>query len=60
MNAENIEKEIKELRQKISEKVKKGQKKIQDYKKLEQELNEGAALITRWKSQIEVLQKVLN
>ena len=60
MDAESVEKEIKEIKLKISENKRRGQKKLQDYQKLGKELNDSAALIVRWEGQIEALQKVLN
>ena len=60
MDAESVEKEIKELRLKISENKRRGQKKLQEYQKLAKDLNDSATLVVRWESQIEALQKVLN
>lgn len=60
MDAEYVEKEIKDIRLKIIEKKKRGKKRLEEYQRLQKELNEGAALIIKWESQIEVLQKVLN
>ena len=60
MDAESVEKKIKEIKLKISEKKKKGQRRLEEYQRLQKELNEGAALIMKWESQVEALQKVLN
>ncbi|KKK68433.1 hypothetical protein LCGC14_2944120 [marine sediment metagenome] len=60
MDAESVEKEIKEIRLKISEKKRRGQKRLQEYQRLQKELQEGAALIMKWENQVEALQKVLN
>ncbi|MCP6727467.1 MAG: hypothetical protein KJI69_05660 [Patescibacteria group bacterium] len=60
MDAESVEKEIKEIRLKISENKRRGQKKLMEYQRLQKELQESAALILRWESQVEALQKVLN
>lgn len=60
MDAESVEKEIKEIRLKISENKRRGQKKMMEYQRLQKELQESAALILRWESQVEALQKVLN
>ena len=60
MDAESVEKEIKEIKLKILEKRKKGQKRVEEFQRLQKELNEGAALIIKWENQVEVLQKVLD
>ena len=60
MNAESLEKEIKEIKLKISEKKIRGQRRLEEYQRLQKELNEGAALIIKWENQIEALQKVLD
>lgn len=60
MNPESIEKEIKEIKLKILEKRKKGQRRLEEFQRLQKELNEGAALIIKWENQVEVLQKVLD
>lgn len=60
MDAEYVEKEIKDLRIKISDYKKKGQKKIEDINRLQKDLNEVTALILKYQAQIEALEKVLN
>ncbi len=60
MDAESVEKEIKEIKLKIADKKKKGQRRLEEYQRLQKELNEGAGLIIRWESQVEALQKVLD
>ena len=60
MDPEYVEKEIKELRLKISDYKKKGQKKIQDIQRLQKDLNETTALILKYQAQIEALEKVLD
>lgn len=60
MDAESVEKEIKEIRLKILEKRKRGQKRLEEYNRLGEELKKGALLIMKWESQVEALQKVLN
>ena len=60
MDAESVEKEIKELRLKISENKRRGHKKLIEYQRLQKELQESVALVLRWENQIEALQKILN
>jgi len=59
MNAEYIEKQIKELGEKIADRKKKGQIKIVEIQKLQNSLNETATLILKYQSQVEVLKEVL-
>lgn len=60
MDAEYIEKEIKEIRLKILEKKKRGQKRLEEFQRIQKELNDGATKIMKWEAQVEALQKVLN
>ena len=60
MDAESVEKEIKELQKKIVDNIRHTHPKIQKFKELEKELNDGALEVIKWRSQIEALRKVLN
>ena len=60
MNPEYVEKQIKELKEKISDYTKKGQKKIQEINRLQEDLNKTTALIIKYKNQVEVLEQVLD
>ncbi len=60
MDAESVEKEIKEIQEKISKNMVLSQPKINKLKELEKELNDEAMQVIKWRSQIEALKKVLN
>ena len=53
MDAESVEKEIKELKLKILKNKERGQKKWVEYQRLQKDLQDSAALVLRWESQIE-------
>ena len=60
MDAEYVEKEIKDLKLKISDYKRKGEKKIGEINRLQKDLNETTNLIVKYTDQIEALEKVLN
>ena len=60
MDAEYVEKEIKDLKLKISDYKRKGEKKIEEINRLQKDLNETTNLIVKYTNQIEALEKVLN
>lgn len=59
MDAEYVESQIKELRLKILDYTKKGQAKIKEINRLQEDLSKTTALIIKYKNQVEVLEKVL-
>ncbi|HDY66484.1 MAG TPA: hypothetical protein ENH85_01700 [Candidatus Scalindua sp.] len=60
MDAEVIEKEISDIKAKISEEKRRGKIKLELFQRLQKELNDGAAQVINWEIQIGALQKALD